>query len=117
MSKHEFTATPFTAYDKEADYDEHIKPLVEKLHAECQRLEVPLFVVCSIKMQVSGNNTLAASAYFNGMETTPAELVAAYKAAHGDLEAVIGTLMADAERCRAAGATTEGMLAAGILEA
>ena len=117
MNRKEFISTPFTAYDKNAEYDEHIRPHIDALHAECERLGMPMYCVVCVEQEANGNSAVKASAYFNGAETTPAELVAAAKAGVGKYEEIPLLMFLDIERVKVAREAINGIQKAATLEA
>jgi hypothetical protein len=107
MEDNKLISSGFESYDLEAVYDSEIAPLVHKLHEECQRLNIPMFAAVGIMMKANGDNRIAATAYFNGIERTPSELMACHLASRGEWRQIPGLMFEDTKRCAEAKQASE----------
>lgn len=107
MTFAEVVATPFAAFDHRAAYEEHLRPLVDKLFSECVRLNIPMFFAAGTYQEENGNGGVTASAHMIGIERTPAQLLAAAAMASCDVEQASAVMHADQLRTMAARARIE----------
>lgn len=68
---------PYTEYDLDAAYDEHLAPLVTALLEKAQELGLPLMLAVAIQQDREGNYTLAQSGQMSDPARTPIQLRAA----------------------------------------
>jgi len=91
--------TPFAAYDKEADYDTQIAPLIEQLIRECKRLGIPFVAAACVQQTAAGDIMLAHSGTMGGGPAfTPGRIMAAKALFEGDIEQVLATLAVESQR-------------------
>lgn len=77
------------AFDRKAEYEEHIEPLVLALHQACRRHGLPFFAVITHTQQANGDTGAACSHNFPSMEHTPPEMLMLISASRRHLEGVM----------------------------
>lgn len=100
---------PFEAYDLKAQYDEHVRPLADKLIDLCDELGMPVLLVVATGQDKTGQCVLSQSCCMTSPERTPIPLMAARlrledKDDDADNLELIGSLRAEhaAERLKSA---------------
>ena len=102
MTFAEVVSSPYAAFDHREAYDEHLRPLVDKLFSECVRLGIPMFFAVATLQEENGNSGLTASAHMIGVERTPAQLLAAVAMARCEVDQANAVMHADQIRTMAA---------------
>lgn len=107
MALDEVISTPFAEYDNRAAYAEFLRPLVDQLFDHCERLGIPMFFAVGGYQNKDGTSALIATVHMTGVESTPAQLMAAESMARCDIDNANTIMGADYLRTVAARARIE----------
>lgn len=86
--------TPRELFDLEAEYDQHLAPLVDQLMAKAKELGIPAFFAAAWKQDAEGVGIVSA-AQFIGPGKAPLLLRAGFHVARRDVDQGVELMMAD----------------------
>lgn len=97
MTRDEYVKLPYPVYDKREEFETEIRPLLDKLHEECEKRGLGLFATIAYSSPGDGTFGVFVSGYYDA-PTSPAQILSYMKLHEGDVGGAVDVLNSDAER-------------------
>ena len=97
MTRDDYVKLPYPVYDKREEFEAEIQPLLDKLHAECEKRGLPMFATVAYGSLGDGTFAVFTSGFYD-VYSSPARILAYLKIQEGELDEALEVLRTDNER-------------------